>query len=359
MDSMIFVKTNTDGTGDGFEQLVTLMGNHGTQFYRTGSGDGLIGRDDVVLMKINSQWDERGGTNTDLLKSIIQAVLRHPEGFRGEVVVSDNGQAQFGAKGSGGSLDWEDNNARDRSQSVQRVVDEIARTHRVSTVLWDTFTSAAVKEYSAGDYGDGFVVLPRMSRTGARISYPKFKTRYGTHVSFKEGIWDDGARKYDSDGLKVISVPVLKAHSGYQVTACVKHYMGTTSDKLTAHDSHTAIAKGFMGTQMAGTRPPVLNVLDAIWINPVRGPRAPYSQAVEKRMVAASTDPVALDVWAAKNVLMPAAKEAGKMDYAVMDPAANEAGTFGQWLRLSMNEMLSAGMAVTMDEDRIKVFVQE
>ena len=357
--SMIFVKKNTDGTGDGFQKLINLMEKNGVRFYQTAARSGLIAKDDVVILKSNAQWDQRGQTNTDLLKSIITAITAHPEGFSGEVLICDNGQGQFGARGSGGTMDWDQNNAKDKAQSARKVADELARAHKVSAVSWDAFTRTAVQEYSSGDMKDGFVVAAQKSVTGAAVSYAKFRSKYGTYISFKNGVWDDKAKKFDSERLKVINVPVLKAHSTYQVTACVKSYMGTTSDILTNHDSHTAIGRGFMGTQMTGTRFPVLNVLDAIWINPVRGPSTPYASAVEKRMVIAGLDPVAMDYWAAKNVLMPAAKEAGNRNYGVMDPSGKEPGTFGYWLRLSMNELKAAGHAVTMDESQIKVFTED
>src|SRR4030042_4587886 len=52
-------------------ELITLMGSNGLLFYKSAvSGEnqgpnGLIANNDVILIKINCQWDERGGTNTD------------------------------------------------------------------------------------------------------------------------------------------------------------------------------------------------------------------------------------------------------------------------------------------------------
>lgn len=119
--SDIYAVTGTDG---GVQALMELMAEHGQPFYRSAEeGDlqgpsGLIDAGDVVLIKVNSQWDERGGTNTDLVKSLIEALLAHPDGFKGEIVVADNGQDQYGGAGSGGSLDWGRNNALDRGQSI-------------------------------------------------------------------------------------------------------------------------------------------------------------------------------------------------------------------------------------------------
>jgi len=70
-------------------RLVQLMEDHGLFFFNTTSHPyGLIGKDDVVLIKVNCQWPQRGGTNADLLKSLIKEILNHPEGFVGEIVVA-------------------------------------------------------------------------------------------------------------------------------------------------------------------------------------------------------------------------------------------------------------------------------
>ena len=320
----------------------------------------LFNRDDVLILKVNSQWDERGGTNTDLVKAIVEGVLGHPDGFAGEIVIADNGQAQYGAAGSGGSLDWERNNAVDQTQSMRKVAERFSARHRVSTVSWDRLTSSRVEEYARGDARDGYVVESSASpETGIIVSYPKFATRYGTRISFKEGIWDPASGSYDSGRLKVINVPVLKSHSIYGVTASVKHYMGVVSDRLAGHTPHRSVGTGGMGTQMAQTRFPVLNVLDAVWINaaPGRGPRTSYSQAAQANIIAASRDPVALDYWAAKSILLPAARELGYGGADSMDPDLTRRGSFGDWLRLSMKALQRAGYPVTLDLEKVNITV--
>ena len=73
--SDICVVKGASGEDCGIMQLINLMQSHGTRFYRstgvTGAEapKGLIAPDDVIIVKVNSQWDERGGTNTDLLKA--------------------------------------------------------------------------------------------------------------------------------------------------------------------------------------------------------------------------------------------------------------------------------------------------
>jgi hypothetical protein len=351
-DPVIFLKENTNGTDSGISRL---LGALEPAFYKQGS-IGLIGNEDVIIIKINSQWAERGGTNTDLLKSLIQHIVNHPAGFKGEVIIADNGQGMFGSERGGGSLDWANTNSESRTQSAQDVADYFAgKGFRVSGVLWDKLTKTRVKEFEAGDNADGFVVEDGAQSTGIIISYAKFTTGYGTQVSFKRGVWNSSAKRYDSDKLKVINAPVLKSHGGYQVTGAMKSYMGVPSNSLTNMSPHQSVGRGGMGTLMAQTRFPVLTILDMIYITPDGGPGAPYSRAVQKNMAAASTDPVALDYWASKNVLIPAAQAAGNRRWTNMDPDGKDPGTFGYWLKLAMEELQKAGRQVSMDEKRIRV----
>ena len=369
--SDIFAVNGTTGHDGGVTELISLMGQHGLLFYQSEvpaenkGPTGLIAKDDVVIIKINCQWDKRGGTNTDLIRELIQAVVQHPDGFTGEIVVADNGQAQYGTSGRGGSFEYSQNNAEDISQSVQKVVDSFSGSYKVSTYLWDTITRKTVGEYSEGDLEDGYIVATSPNpRTGALVAYPKFCTTFGTLVSFKLGIWDTEEASYNSDRLKVINVPVLKNHRVYGVTACVKHYMGVTSDKLTAQlgaQAHYTVGEGGMGTEMAETRVPILNVLDAIWVNstPGGGPYTGYDQATRVNIIAAGTDPVALDYWASKYVLCQLAQERGFQDLYMLDPDYTSPGFFGSWLRLSMEELVRAGYQATADDSAMNVYVSE
>ena len=354
--SLIFVQQTT-GVDDGVARLVRSMRENGLPFHQTqGAEQGLIAQHDVVLLKINAQWAERGGTNTDLIRGVIQAVLEHPDGFSGEIIVADNGQAQFGSAGAGGSLDWPSNNAVDVTQSVMRVVGDFREQgYRVTGVLWDNFTRTRVSEFSEGDYTDGFVVEDERRATGLEISYPKFTTEFGTHVSFREGIWNPDTGSYERQRLKVINMPVLKSHQWLQVTGVVKNYMGVPSDMLTGGRAHRSVATGGMGTMMAHTRMPVLNILDMIWIGTERGPANPHSQATQTNLIAASTDPIALDYWATRHVLIPAAEQRPGARTVQMDPAGDYPGTFGHWLRLSKYELHSAGYNATMDESYMRI----
>ncbi|MCL2374348.1 MAG: DUF362 domain-containing protein [Treponema sp.] len=355
--SRIFVE-NSDGTGDGAARLFGSMRNHGLELHQTAASPaGLIARGDVVLLKINAQWDQRGGTNTDLLRGVIQEIVNHPYGFIGEIIVADNGQAHtaHAASGTRGSLDWPRSNAVDQTQSTRRVINDFrAGGYRITGLVWDDFTRTRVGEFSSGDMRDGFVMEDAVRHTGIMVSYPKFTTEFGTHVSFTYGIWNPANRTYNSEIFKVINMPVLKSHWTFHVTAAVKNYMGVPSNWLASPVGrpHNSVGTGGMGTLMAVTRMPVLNVLDMIWVAPEGGPRSLYNTAVQVNKIAASTDPVALDHWASREVLMPVAPARIR---APMSPHATEPGTFGHWLRLSMDELHRAGIWATMNESEMLV----
>ncbi|HSW57663.1 MAG TPA: DUF362 domain-containing protein [Dehalococcoidales bacterium] len=362
----IFLVKEATQNDQGISRLIQGLAKEQCYFYQSHENGemkntlGLIGRDDVVLIKVNCQWDQRGGPNTDLLKSFIRAVIAHPDGFEGEIVIADNGQAQYGSAGKGGSFTWEFANARDRSQSVQKVVDSF-KDYRVSTFLWDTITETQVKEFYEGDLYDGYVVdMHPKAASGFLVSYPKFTTRFGTRISFKDGIWDSRKTAYDSARLKVINWPTLKSHFIYGVTGCVKSYMGVVTDKLTAKlgaRSHDKVWQGVMGDAIAETRVPVLNILDAVWVNarPGGGPWTPYESAICADLLMAGTDPVALDYWAAKHVLMPLASEAGYADLSTINPDHSEEKRFGHWLRLASTRMGAGGFTTTFDERQMNV----
>jgi uncharacterized protein (DUF362 family) len=368
--SDIFVIKGTIGADDGFERVIELMQSKGTVFYNSDKEDehkgpgGMISSNDIVLLKVNSQWDERGGTNTDLVKSIIEAITRHPDGFNGEIIVADNGQDQYGAAGNGGSLDWEKNNAVNISQSIQDVVDEFSGENHVSTYLWDKISNNVVEEFAEGDDEEGYVVNRNViPETGMIVTYPKFTTKYGTRLSFKYGLYLPEKNDYNLDRLKVVNVPVLKAHRIFGVTGAVKNYMGVPSDKITrslGYRAHNSVDKGGMGTLMAQTRIPALNILDATYVNarPGKGPRTCYENATKQEVIAASRDPIALDYWGSKTILCKLCKKITGKVHNSLDPDNSEEGSFGSWLRLSMKELNASGYDFTCDPDKMNIYLE-
>jgi len=345
-----------DGRYGGVDDLVTLMGLRGRKLYRSAtvslySGpEGIIASDDVVLIKINQQWSQRGGTNTDVLRGLIRRIVEHPDGCPREIVVVENGQGS-------GSFTRTQNNAQNPAQSPQNVVNDFAAAgYPVSTWLWDTIRYNSVQEYAAGDLNDGYVVNPNPDpESSIRVSYPKFRTAGGRYVSMKRGLWDPVSQTYDNARLKFINLPVLKCHSIYGVTAMVKHHMGVVTRELSTN-SHYAIRTGGLGSYMAEVRVPDLNILDCIWIlaRPGSGPSASYAEATRVDKLIAGFDPVALDMWAVKYVLVPAILANGYSSYPNQDPD-NEIGAFRYYIDRTMSEMLAGGIPTTNDYRSVRV----
>ena len=353
----------TTGRYGGVDDLITLMGVSGFKWHRseqidlTSGPDGLIGISDVVILKINGQWERRGGTNTDVLRGVIRRIVEHPDGFVGEVIVADNEQFASGA------LNWGENNAQDYSQSAQVVVDDFAAEGwKVATSLWKTIREISVQEYSSGDMTSGYVVDPvRNPQTQINVSYPKFQTAFGTYVSYKYGIWYPTSQTYAPERLVVINMPVLKTHGQYAITASVKNHMGLVTTGRIDTNAHSAVASGGMGTVLAEVRMPDLTILDCIWIlaRPRAGPSAPYESASRRDQLLAGTDPIALDMWAAKHILIPQIIANGYSYDAyhwTQDPD-NPDSVFRRYIDASMSELLAAGIAVTNDVSAVRLHV--
>lgn len=359
--SVNYARGPINGGFGGVDDLILLMGADGRKWYasaddtRTSGPAGLIAADDVVLIKVNAQWAQRGGTNSDVLRGIVARIVDHPDGFTGEIVVADNGQGS-------GNLDRTENNAEDITQSVQDVVDDFAlEGWRVSTKLWDLLRQDAVAEYQAGDYADGYVVSPALDpETSIRASYPKFQTDFGSYVSYKHGIWSAAEQTYDADRLVVINVPVLKTHSIYAVTAAVKNHMGVITQSLST-DSHRGVGRGGMGTVLAEVRMPDLTILDCIWIlaRPGSGPSAYYGSATRRDQLLAGDDPVALDMWATAHVLIPEiiANGYGYESYATTQDPDNSSSVFRTYLDRSLSEMVAGGIESTNQLGAIEAHV--
>ncbi|MFX1533891.1 MAG: DUF362 domain-containing protein [Promethearchaeota archaeon] len=349
-------------------ELMSLMSSQGLFLYKssiegTNQGpEGLIARNDVVLLKINSQWSERGGSNTDVLKELIQVIVDHPDGFIGEIVVADNGQGW-------GSMGWSLGNAENYEQSTQDVVNMFSSIYNVSAYDWQPIRNIKVDEYSEGDMTSGYILYDTADpETGIKVSYPKFETEYGTHISFKHGIWN--GTEYEKR-LKVINMPVLKSHLIYGVTASLKNYMGVQSEVVNGGlaNGHSCVKTGGMGTLMVETGLPTLNIIDAIYVNAnpypssSTGPSTDYAEATRVNMLIAGLDPVALDYWAAKQVLIPTAKLIGYTDTHTLDPDNTERSglteAFGVWLNLTKNELIREGYDVTSSENRMNVYVYQ
>ena len=290
----------------GIDALLELMRSNELSFYRReGSLDqaeayGLIAANDVVLIKVNAQWKYRGCTNSDLVRGLVQCILDHPDGFRGEVVIIENGQGRGSLNcDTSSSYDGESGvhaNAEDPGHSFLYLAREVFKGQPVSARLLDPVRQVFID--AQNHKTDGF-------RKHENVSYPCFTTGRGTRVELREGVWNGSSHQQN---LKLINVPVLKHHDkgGSEITAALKHFYGLVSMK----DGHSP-ARHYLrlgetcGKMVVSVRPPVLNIIDAIWVSHKALKGYPEENTFRANQIVASQDPVALDYWAAKNVLYP------------------------------------------------------
>jgi uncharacterized protein (DUF362 family) len=288
----------------GVDTLLRLMGQKGLKFYRTtisgleNGTNGLIATDDIVLIKVNAQWKYRGCTNSDLIRGLIQRVLEHPEGFRGEAVIIENGQGS-GSLACDNGYDGNTEvhaNAQDESHSFLWLVNSLFHDSRVSAFLLDPLRTHFIgdEDHQANGY-----------RTYENVSYPCFTTAGGRRVELREGIWK--GTSYGTN-LKLINVPVLKHHDsgGAEFTGTLKHMYGVVSmaDGQKSFRHYAGLGET-CGKMMLTVHTPVLNIMDAIWVSQDARSGYPSSATTRVDSIVASQDPVALDYWTAKHILYP------------------------------------------------------
>jgi len=347
---------------DGVDALVDLMESRGTYFYQTAAHPtGIVGANDIVVIKINNQWGHMGynngvgrlATNNDVLKGLIWRILQHPEGFSGEVVVAENTQD------SGATWNTTPANAQDPDQSFQDVVDAFQSLgYPVSLYTWSNLNESRISggsigdsgyptgEYANGNMNDAYILLEDPAGSGTdELSYPKFQTANGTYVSMRYGVWNGSS--YDSGRLTFINLPVLKRHGMAGATIAWKNLIGFTStfdnearygswdemhDFYWGYTDGTNRNYGLLGRNIALVRAPDLHLVDAIWV----GYEDNYDgDAIRQNVLLASTDPFAVDWYTSEYVLRPLAS------WDPQDTSAARGGTFRSATRTNQNAAAS------------------
>jgi hypothetical protein len=335
---------------DGVDALVNLMETHGYDFggldyfYKTTAHEnGLFGSDDVIVIKINNQWESRNGTNTDVVKGVIHRLVNHPEGFTGAVIIAENTQTK--------NPDWYyegNNNSQFRDQSYQEVANAFAgEGYHVCTSDWKSIRESFVDDYNDGDNDSGYV----LDAGDNRLSYPKFQVNCNSmnlRISMRRGLWNGAS--FDNTRLKMINMPILKRHGAAWATIAVKNYLGfiTTYDGIgrwsgvsemhcwllgPSDNDRTCTAEsteyGLIARQMARIRRADLNIVDAIWVNPCSN--LGCETAIQRQdVLLASRDPFAVDYYASDYLLGPLIQQQYG-DASGYEQA--KASTHGGWFR--------------------------
>lgn len=366
----------------------------------------FIGKDDIVILKPNAQWWNQGGTNTDAMKEFIELILKIPD-FKGEIIIAENHHLHpTNARG------WTQQEYNNGKYNLNDLVEYFNKkgVPNVTKYHWIDAETTKYKHYSikgivnGPEDGDGYVweknnIYQTPNGRKAMMSYPIFTSSFsGITVDFKNGAWKNG--RYIDKPVKLINFSALNHHSkAFGVTASVKNHLGIvdltcgfsgeTLNGLFTHDyfnfhhigsapNLTIFGKtnqlmrryfgkwtnfggennhhymgGTVGRFMKTIRFPDLNIITAEWVG--YGSRTNLDLRAHTKTILASTDPVALDFYAAKHILLIATKEAknGKPFIELNDPTKSE-NPFRKYLE----ECHKQGIG-TMDERKMKVHEYE
>jgi hypothetical protein len=330
-----------------------------------GGVDNLFDKDDIIILKVNSQWWNQGMTNTDILESFISNILNMP-GFTGEIIIADNHQSK-----EPNSRGWttEMRNGRFNYNELIQYFQNMGHPN-VTKYHWhpagpnptplqlDGQGDAVITHPSEGDGyiwpQDLYYECPFGNRTV--LAYPVFTSSFsGTTIDLKNGAFRNG--KYTDQPIKFINCSALNHHSCYAgVTASIKNYMGVVDMScgypapypegtynthhvgssqvfrfLAKHQKRLAdvpffwdiclaptvfrfrYTGGVLGKFMKSIRSADMHIITAV--NVGWGSRTDVKMASPTNTLVASTDPVALDYWASVNILTKATKEAGGSEY--------------------------------------------
>lgn len=332
-DEKAMVYRAVNGTpAENMERVLELMGGI----------DQFVGNNDVVMLKPNAQWWNQGAPNLAAIKALVDCIMKRSGGFQGEVVFAENchrGASPWTSSESGWGKRFVRNSDLDGIHNLNDLGRMLKQTYRERFSICHLIdVEHGNPRVSGPEEGTGYVYCDGTRGTpllaldngcegedyrSVVMSYPIFRTDRGTIVDFCHGIWDAG--HYTDQPFKFINVAALNHHGSYcGATSSIKNYMGI-SDLSGGPDPYSGgrmtethynfhsfpfnkwargPAAGMLGAEVGlflkAVRKADLNITTAEWVGLVSRTETP---AARTRTVLASTDPVALDMHATKNLL--------------------------------------------------------
>jgi hypothetical protein len=344
--------------------------------------DKVVGKDDVVVIKVSAQWWNQGMTNVAAARRLIERILGL-DGFRGEIVVFENTHFRL-ADGSGLARAFTRPSERNVDVDGWSTLGELVAHYRtqdapVSFVgLVDGGTSSLAEDpwhdpdHTHGIYGgDGRgPIAPSDLRDGYHwdfdrtfslkrgwfehaktpLTWPVFTSpRSKLQIDLANGVFEvaNGRRTKTSRKLTWISMVTMNEHDSTGMTACCKSAMGIvdmsagrlgTDPRIADYQSVHYFGNPEATWRMAGplayfareVRKPDLYLAVAEWVAivPAVG-TAGWTDGMDARLAAlsaqhantviAGSDAVAIDWWGAKNVLWPLADSIKGRNRAAFD----------------------------------------
>ncbi len=363
-----------------------------------GGIENIIGPQDIVVIKPNAQWWNQGMTNTDTLKAFIDAVLGIPS-FSGEIILAEN--HHFPEDNSRGWTTQERNGIFNYNELIDYFQNN--GFPNVTKYHWHDGGPSVPGLHGGAEgagvvhgpeEGDGYVWSPDMVYVGdsghkTLMSYPVFTSSYsGTTIDLKHGAWENG--KYIDTPVKLINFSSLNHHGTWAgATAAIKNYLGIVD--MTCGYRGTR-PEGFMNFHYIGVKPSKvskihwklellrrklgigylshfdggavgffmrnvrfadLNIISAEWTG--WGSRIDTSLRARTKSVLASKDPVALDYYAFKNVLLPVTPKESKdinLNYSFYE--CNDPDRSDNRLRWYLKECHEQGIG-NFAQDKVKI----
>jgi hypothetical protein len=328
----------------GVDAMLHLLSKGGTKFYKSkklgilNGPAGLIAADDVVVLKVNAQWKCRGCTNTDMLRGLIYRILQHPDGFKGEVVIFENGQLRGAFDGMHSDVSKTEYKPFPELEGKIMVNAEQQDITTIDYLVKSVFAGKPVSAFLMDPHANTWIASDDHTTNGYRrigapgtpcLSYPCFTTANGNRIELREGLWTGFGH---AQKLRLINCAILKDHSGdIGMTGALKIVYGTLSmsDGTSARRHYQDL-----GSQCARmwteVRVPDLNILDCLWVSygSMTAPSghsvsgcAGYPPSITSRqnILLAGHDPLAIDYHANKHILLPL----GGNNAANHDPDSN------------------------------------
>lgn len=284
----------------------------------------FVDHDDVVVIKPNGQWPNQGYTHTQCIKALIDVILARPGGFGGEIILTEHVHRSpsetladsycWNMSVGNRQRNWPDMNyleliADYHSRGILKVT-AAPMTDSDSSGDWTSATGPT--NVSAGKHA--WVRLPAY-RTASGNSYtPSYailRSSYSGHlIDFKNGVWANGA--YTGAQVRLMFMPTLNNHGSLNgedyagPTSAVKTHIGfiegTSLHSVgygNGHPESVGEAVGHLITQVVR---PTFYLTCAEWTG--YGGRT-GSSATQTKTVGLCADPVTLDYWMCKHVMLP------------------------------------------------------
>ncbi len=329
---------------------------------KLGGIDRVVGPGDVVLVKVSAQWWNQGMTNVAAARRVIEHILEIP-GFHGEVLVFENVHFRL-ADGSGLARAWTRPSERNVDVDGWTRLGDLIPHFRGKPVgfvgLVDAGASALAQDgwhdptHAHGVYGgdgrgpiadgedrDGyrwdFTQAFRVKRSlvdsaQTPLTWPVFTSpTSGLVIDLRHGVFrrEAGRRVPAERKLTWITLTTANEHGSTGYTGCCKSAMGIVDMSAGRLGTHPA-ARGYQSVhyfgepnatwRMAGpladfarkVRAPDLYITVAEWVAAAPAGwtgdediRHAEACAHRARTVIAGTDPVAIDAWVVRNLVMP------------------------------------------------------